>query len=515
MSRAIPAAVLGLVAIALASVPATAADPLTIDFHYLQGIQAADHASISVYSSFFLNNSGSSPFSGSINLTLPAGARVDSSYPGCAANTVARYYSNTSWTCFFLAPAGGTLYRTTPFNGTAMAFYGQRSQLTLQANSSLGDSDSLTLNVTAGAPPVGQQVQPPTTGLQFGAETTELGGPQASETYPMLLTFFGNVTLYNYRNGSATVDLTAGFGEAGWSVTLLDGGVPLTPPTALAANSSKTIGLRLEVPNYITVLDVEYTAQMTPAGDRRWSFALEYPYPVRMAVINLFLVDKDNVTVSGPDGDSVRRHTAQSWDAGKSRWSVLYFANGLPAGAAVRVVIFTEGIVALPPLLVGSVAVAAAAALIGLALYLRHRRRQAEEAESEKARKEKSKKAARSSGTSGGTSSDIASQIARARKALDRLEKDHKEGRLPDESYERMKGSYERRVSALEEEAKTAAVSELATLKAKKAQLLAAIKALKAEREAGEVDPETAQDLEKVYRDEVIEVMRRLDEIQG
>jgi len=29
------------------------------------------------------------------------------------------------------------------------------------------------------------------------------------------------------------------------------------------------------------------------------------------------------------------------------------------------------------------------------------------------------------------------------------------------------------------------------------------------------VDPETAQDLEKVYRDEVIEVMRRLDEIQG
>jgi hypothetical protein len=175
--------------------------------------------------------------------------------------------------------------------------------------------------------------------------------------------------------------------------------------------------------------------------------------------------------------------------------------------------VYTDVSGEISPVLVGLLAIVGAAALIGLAFYLRARRRKEGEEVAEPAADDVAppEKAAKPPGPGKPTP---AAEVARYRKALHHVETDHEMGRLPDDSYERLKAKYEEKIQTIEADAAKAASSELAELHGKKERILRAIRDLRAERDAGAIDPDTAKELEAGYREEAVALMKRLDELE-
>ena len=505
-----------LLAVSPTSFPARAVEgDLAIDVHWLDAVQSADHATMSVTETFFFNNSGSSEFSGNLSFGVPAGAQVASKACGGAANTIARLAGSSQTHCFPLQDLGGGIRQGTPFNGTPMSYYGQRDVLTLTANSSLGDGADLAFNVTVGAVPDGQAIPPPTApGLHLATNDTEIGGfSPAAGGVTANLTYLGNFTVSNNRPGAATVNLTANFGGAPWAATILDGALPLASPILLASNASKELSVRVVVPNYLVRVQVDYTVRMASAGDRRWSFPVDYLYPVEDAQYFLFLLESDNSTGSAAQaGSFVLVHGGPTWQAEMDRWWFFFIAEDLPAGARVDIQVFTEGGGDILPLAAGVVAILAAGSLLGFALYRRGRRGKERPkeggAEGEPVARA-SETAARPARTakSGGPASAV--EIARYRDALERVERDHEMGRLPRDSYDRLKAKYEESIRGAQ--ARDSVSAEVAELEERKDRVVQAIKSLRAEREAGSVDPEVARELEARYREEAVALMKRLD----
>jgi hypothetical protein len=506
-----------LFVLALAPAPAEAVEgTLTVDLHWMDAIQAADHATMSVTESYFFNNTGSAAFSGNLSFRILPGAQVESAACNGAPNTAARIRDTNRTDCFFLQDLGGGTRQGRPSSGMTMSYYGQRDALTLWANSSLGDRATLAINVTVGAAPAGQAVPPRAgPGLHLATNATELGGLSPSAAGLLSnLTYLGNFTLYNNRTENASVNLSAALGGTTWNVTILDGGTPVATAPLLMANASKRFDLRVVVPNYLLQVEIDYLAQMPSAGDKKWSLPVDYLYPVRTGEYFIFLLESDNTTGSAPQAASFGLvHSAPTWQATMNRWWFFYIARDLPAGARVDLSVYTDVSGEISPVLVGLLAIVGAAALIGLAFYLRARRRKEGEEVAEPAADDVAppEKAAKPPGPGKPTP---AAEVARYRKALHHVETDHEMGRLPDDSYERLKAKYEEKIQTIEADAAKAASSELAELHGKKERILRAIRDLRAERDAGAIDPDTAKELEAGYREEAVALMKRLDELE-
>ncbi len=505
-----------------ASGPARAVEgDLTIDVHWFDAIQAADHVTMNVTETYFFNNTGSSEFSGNLSFRIALGARVASRACGGASNTIARLRGAFQTDCFFLQDLGGGIRQGTPFNGTRMSYYGQRETLTLRANSSLGDGATVALNVTVGAVPDGQAVPPPTApGLHLAANDTELGGLSPSVGgLPGTLTYSGNFTVTNNRTENATVNVTATVGSVAWTATIMDGTAPLAAPLLLLANASKPLSLRVVVPNYLVQVELNYVVRMASAGDRRWSLPLDYLYPAKTAQYFIFLLESDNATGSAPQaGSFVLVHAGPRWQAEMDRWWFFFIATDLPTGARVDLRVYTEDRGGISPLVAGLLAIVGVAATSGLALYRRGRRareptQEAGEAEEEAEKiPETAAKLGKTAPAGGPGTLASAPGVVRDREALRRLEQDHEMGRIPDDSYERLKAKYEENIRDLE--AAGAASLEVAELGRKKDRIVQAIKNLRAEREAGSVDPEVARELEARYQAEAITLMKRLEALR-
>ena len=227
----------------------------------------------------------------------------------------------------------------------------------------------------------------------------------------------------------------------------------------------------------------------------------------------IFLLESDNTTGSAPQAASFGLvHSRPTWQPTMNRWWFFFIARDLPAGARVDLTVYTDVTGELSPVLVGLLAIVGAAALIGLALYLRARRRKAGEEDAPATDDVAPPKKAAKPAASVKTTPEA--EVVRYRKALRRVESDHEAGRLPDDSYERLKAKYEEKIQTLEADAAQAASSELAELREKKEQILQAIRDVRAEREAGAIDPDTAKELEAGYREEAIALMKRLDELK-
>jgi FtsZ-binding cell division protein ZapB len=309
------------------------------------------------------------------------------------------------------------------------------------------------------------------------------------------------------------VNLSAAFGDTEWNVTILDGGTPVATAPLLTANASKRFDFRVVVPTYLVQVEIDYIVQMPSAGDKKWSLPVDYLYPVRTGEYFIFLLESDNTTGSAPQAASFGLvHSRPTWQPTMNRWWFFFIARDLPAGARVDLSVYTADTGEISPVLVGLLAIVGAAALIGLALYLRARRRKAGEevapaADDVAPPKQAAKPAASAKSTP-------EAEVARYRKALRRVESDHEAGRLPDDSYGRLKAKYEEKIQTLEADAAQAASTELVELREKKERILQAIRDVRAEREAGTIDPDTAKELEAGYREEAIALMKRLDELE-
>jgi len=510
----VSAALLLLLAFSPASGPARAAEgDLSIDVHWFDAVQADDHATMAITETYFFNNSGTSAFSGNLSFPIPIGAQVASRACGGAADRAARLSGAAETHCFPLQDLGGGVRHGNPFNGTPMSFYGQRGVLTLQADSSLGDVAVLVLNVTAGAVPDGQATPPPAgPGLHLTANATELGGlSPAPGVLPIDLIFEGNVTVRNNRTEAAAVNLTASL-AAPWAAAILDGTAPLASPLVLPPNATKELVVRVVVPNYLIEVQVDYTARMPSSGDRRWSLSMEYLYPVRDAQFFLFVLESDNATGDAPQaGSFLLVHGAPTWQDAMGRWWFFFIAEDLPEGARVDFAVFGERGDALLPLAVGLLAVLGVS-LLGVVLYRRRRRRGSADGEEEAPAPESHETAAKTAPVVEPPGSSTAAGIERHREALRRVERDHELGRLPDDSYERLRARYEEGIRGARADAPRSA--EIAEVEERRRRVVEAIRNLRAERAAGSVDPEVAQELEASYRAEAVALMRRLDELR-
>lgn len=475
---------------------------LSVDVHWFDAVQSADHATVRVTETYFFNNSGSAEFSGNLSFRIPAGAQVASKACGDDADTIARLAGAAGTHCFPLEDLGGGTRQGSPFNGTPMSFYGQRDVLTVRANSSLGDAAVLAFNVTVGAGPAGGAVlPPPTPGLHLGANRTEIGGLTPSVGgVPTNLTYEGNLTVRNNRTVAAAVNLTVDLGGS-WTATILEGNATPSFPIRLAANETRELVVRVTAPNYLLKVQVDYTLRMASAGDRRWSLPVEYLYPVGNAQYFLFLVRTDNATGGASQaGSFVLAHEGPTWQDAMDRWWFFFIAQDLPAGARVDFEVFTMGGADFTLLAAALLAVVAAAALL---TYVVRRRRKAGEVEATGAEPTGdvgvTTKAAKPATPPAGT------EAARSREALARVERDHELGRLPDDTYERLRAKYE------ESAAGTPASGELAELEERKERILRAIRTLHAERDAGSLDADVARELDARYREEAVSILKRMD----
>ncbi len=513
MMRRAATVVLGLltILILLSSPPKAAAQPeegdFYVDIHWLDATQANDHTTVSVVETHFFNNTGSAEFSGDFYFWIPPGASVSASSLGGSPDFACRVREFGQMGCFPLTATVENIVRGTPFNGTVMAYYGQTGSAVVDADSDLGDADAVTFTVTVGGPGgSANKTAVAGEGLYLLSNATQLGAfAPAVSGMPETLSIIQEFTLFNKRSANATVNLTADIDQSRWEVAVLnESSAPITESLLLGPNETRPLYLRVRMPNYLVQVQVEYVLQMGSAGNQRWRFEKEYLYPTGEAQYYLFVMRGDNGTVGSQVGGFRLVHAL--WQEGMERWWIFYVGNNIAPGERATVTMYTED--ALDPLvLVAAVlAIVGAAALIALAVTSRRKRRAPEEAVELVEEELPPSEAA--------TSADV----SRYEGALARIERDHDAGRLPDETYETLKGEYEEKLHAAREEAAaaaaTAASTELVRLKAQKAQLLKAIKELRAEREAGEVDAETFEELEARYKKEAIAVMRRLDDLQ-
>jgi hypothetical protein len=476
---------------------------LTVDLHWLDAIQAADHATMSVSEHYFFNNSGSEPFAGNFYFELPAGAEVSSRG---ISDMVCQLREFSALHCFYLETVSTDVVRGSPFNDSVLSYYGQKEPLTLRANSTLGDESRLHLNATVGYNPVGTIVTlPASPGLHLTMNDTELGGPSPSiNGIPTTLTYTGGFTVHNNRSENATVELSAAFTSGEWMVRILDSGVPVTDSFPLDANATRSFTVEVEAPNHLAQILVEYVVRMPSTSDREWQLSIDYLYHVLNAEYFIFVLDGDNTTGSATGAGSFGLiHENPTWQEEMDRWWFFFIGRDIAAGGSVDIQVVSEVDDLTLTFLVAGLVIVGAAVLVALALLLRRRRIREEDEAAETLEEQVPAPAAPAAAASADT--------ARYEKALARLEKDHTAGRIPNETYERMKGDYEKKIDA----AKTVESPEVTELRSKKAQVLEAIKELRAEHDAGSIDMETFQELEAGYRQEAVAIMKRLDELQA
>ena len=125
----------------------------TIDVYAINMEQMANHTSYTVTERIYFNNTGNSPFNGTLYSWLPLNATVFSSMCPSPSDTIVRVVGLNDSRCYSFTRliSNEEIIEFSPFDGDMLSYFGQIATLQLNGSNANGSSwHSVPINITVG-----------------------------------------------------------------------------------------------------------------------------------------------------------------------------------------------------------------------------------------------------------------------------------------------------------------------------------------------------------------------------
>jgi hypothetical protein len=500
--------------------PTVPTNDLTIDEQWIYIYQQEDRTTLKVEEYTFFNNTGTSPYNGTIYDWAPRGSIVRSECCGNALDMACRMKDLGYMFCFTVGKQNDTILYGSPFSSTSfMSYFGQSAKITVGVQSqNYSDSDSLELNVTLGAESEAPQtlgtVGP---GVHIESNRTELGVmARVDYNQPVNLTILQTLNITNNGTGNDTLDLGIQDLPQGWGGSFLDNGIEVTS-VALNVTEDKNITLMLSAPSYLVEVLISYSVNIPATSKDKWEsvFEKEVLYDTGGLFTYIYALDDTNLTVS----DNLNLHIS----TGIENYTFhVVTSHDLPQGSTMSLAISWDIESDLSWLVLAAI-IAAVLLLGGLALLSKRKReaREAAKAGEEKGKAKGAKKKSKPKASKAADASvktdlgDLMKQRESVREALGKLDSDHKSGLIPGGTYIAMKKKLEKKEHDIDARIEDSNKGGVDALEEEKRKLLKAIKNLEKDHESGNISKEVYNELHSEYKRSTIEIIKEIDRKKG
>ncbi len=483
-----------------------AADPpqtegnLTIIGYYGDVFHEDDHKTLTVTESIFYNNSGTERFSGNVTLMLQDGATTTTRLCGSQENRIARVEMNQRISCFAMQPTNVTTYTFKPFNtGEFLSFYGEQSTIGLNMSSSNGTAQ-VDFNATLGVSSRPSQEIVTLGNITINITQTELGA-QAFLMWgpPRNLTISQTVNISNSGNVSEVVDLGLQNTPPGWATKTLSDGANVSS-ISVPPKSFVNIVLEITAPSYILHMYVEYviTGEGSESSDSIVTLEKVFPYNTSFAEIYLYAFERNEVTTT----QDFQIHGNTRWNSTTRTYIYTIIGIDIRAGDASTVTVkWTPPPFTIPLWAIVLLAVIASI-LIAFPIYRKWRGEKEEEEVAVETEISDVKKPPINL-------AELRGKRDTLKKSLERLEAEEKEGTVPKDIVIEMKQEIQTELTEVESQ-----LGSLSSATARKKAILKALRKLERDYKEGKVDKAVYASLKARYEREAVNVLKKIDELK-
>ncbi|MFQ6106325.1 MAG: hypothetical protein ACE5QF_01870 [Thermoplasmata archaeon] len=458
------------------------------DVYAINMEQASDYTTFGITERIYFNNSGNSPFNGTLYSWLPQSALVLSSMCPNPAGMVVKVVDGSDLRCFsFIRLASDEdVISFTPFSeGEMLSYFGQEAFLQLNASNANGSSwHSIPINITVGLE------NETRTSVQGGHGVTVWADQERMDTrirsqsvIPEMILTNQTINVTNEESWNQTIFLSVKGLPTNWTAHIYDNGSEIDN-TTLQAYETKSFKLVVGLPPYKTVIEIPYRLSLEARGDIKKSMIFNKTVLYNVTEYSLWLFTNEGTDIT-PPADFVH------WEHNQGEVDFHVIVGALEAGESMQVIIeWGEEAENLSLLVVSGIALLVVTVLL-VALMMKKRKETREEDEG--------------NGPSEARRDEILA-------ALEEAEAAFSAGHISEKFYEDLKGKYESELKEVEE---TGEDPELVALKDEKQKLLRAIKEIQKKRDDGEVSESVYEKLVGDYKKRAIEIMKRLDQRKG
>ncbi len=524
---------LSLIMAPLQSVSAQASysdiNTISVDQHWIDITQLDDPDAFRVDEFIFINNTGTAPFGGSVQVWLPDNSQISAECCGGTPDMACRYHEDGLMECFYFLSMDGNRYVGYPFeNSPNLSYYGQEVEMTMSVQSETNASNEDSINITAilGYPAIARTSDHNASGgIKMSTNNEVIGLVAILDMYmPYNITTHENITLTNNGTEEETFSLDTSELPDGWTASFWNETTRISNIT-IGPNETGDLFLIMTAPSYMATIFLSYTLELPASGgDGTGIFEKQYLYDNDYVEYYLFLLTEDGVQNTSLASVHPGTGDAASWDEGSQRfWSVLMGVD-LDNNSTTSININIEGAQAsssggggmdlgMVLIFIGIIVL-----VVVMAIYLRRSANfdendsqddEDQEIEPEEDAKDKKTR--------------LLEKKVMLQKLIERVDTDHENGLLSYEAAQKMKNSYEEKIASTDEaiqELEDNAVNsqdesragELDELRNKKKAILQSIKRIKMELEEGLINQDDFDKFNEAYRDKAKEIMRQMDE---
>lgn len=418
---------------------------IRIDEHWMDIFQSDDRSELEVIEYIFYNNTGNDIFNGSLYSWIPDGALIRSTCCGNAPDMGCRLLEGGQMLCFDFHYYNSNIVYGVPYDSYSfLSYFGQTEQLSIVANSqNFTFSDTLFMNFTIGQGQVdgdfpavtGQGVHVTTNTEQFGAVAQIPIGGGMAEKLGVLLT----LKITNLMPDNDTVELDLLGLPDGWSGVFIHDGAVLRN-VSVPVNESEEILLHMQVPSYILEVQLDYFIPLEGKDDAeaQYFYEKEILYEHDFLEVFAFLLEDDDLTVN----ENLFELASAQWNNDYRRMWHSYGVVGLGPGERISLTIEWENKVDYSQYLLVAV-IAILIVVIGFLFARRRRSAGPEKGVESKPMVEETEEV---------IPDNLEEKKRKILLAIKRLEKDHKDGIIPDDVYDELSAQYKKSAIAVMKE---------------------------------------------------------------
>ncbi|MFQ5910147.1 MAG: hypothetical protein ACE5IJ_05420 [Thermoplasmata archaeon] len=469
---------------------------VTIDVYAMNMEQSVNNTAFDITERMYFNNSGSSPFNGSLFSWLPPEATLNSSVCANKSTTVVRVVNSTDLRCypFSRLESDEEIIAFAPFEDDEMlSYFGQNATLHLNASNENSSSwHSIPVNITVGMGNETRSSTEPGRGMAITADQERMGARLYSESViPEYIMANQTINITNEEFWNQTISFSVVGLPTGWTAHIYDNGSEINNVT-LQPNETKTLELVVGVPSYKTIVEIPYRLSLEASGAIKRSVIFEQSFLYSITEYSLWLFANEETVVYPPE-------SYYHWEHGQDGVDFHVIVGSPLAGESLQIIIEwgaeSEG---LPLWVIAAIALLIAAA-IALVIFWARRGKKPEEAGEEVAEAPVEIE-------------DIEPSEARKEEilaALKEAERAFAAGHLSEDFYKDIKSKYESELEEIEEARED---PEILALEKEKRKLLGAIRELQKKQESGGISEDVRERLMRDYKKRAIEIMKILDQ---
>ncbi len=465
----------------------------TIDVYAINMEQMADHTSYAVTERIYFNNTGDSPFNGTLHSWLPLNATVFSSMCPSPSDTIVRVVGLNDSRCypFTRLISNEEIIEFSPFGGDMLSYFGQTAMLQLNGSNANGSSwHSIPINITVGMGNKTRASSPLSQGITITAPQEQMDTRlNSTSIIPDWIVANQTMNFSSEVPWNQTINLTIDGLPMGWTARMYDDDSEVGNIT-LQSYENKTLEFVVEVPSYKLVAEIPYALNLEATGGARKTAVFEQGFLYNISDYSLWLFASNGTDVTVPS-DYVH------WQHGGLQMDFHAIIGVASAGESIQITIEWGGVTeaGFSPLLLAAIALLILVVVVFVFLMRRKKEPKEEDVGEEP--------------ESPGVGMERRQEVL---ESLKEAEIAFAQGHLSEGFYKDLKSKYK---AELEEIEKAPEDPELLALREEKGKLLGALKGLQKKREDRKISEDAYRRLEKDYKKRAIEIMKQIDQRRG